>query len=320
MQSGPFHVDWLADSGAGGNLTSIKALSQQGIPSDAIKHVTQSQPAAFSTGNGVYTSSEVLNAHGSSFGNSSSYVMRDCPVVRSLGELVNEGQRPFVWLPGELPCFLRSSDCVQCITTGAVYADRGEGNVPIFREVVNFGLAASSSHAPAPPAEPPELDPASDDPFDELFEPPVEGKSGEQEIPDEPPDSKAARLLREAAGKEHRLAHYPKNPYCRICMPSRMYARLVSRHRDEPLLAEAFGERIAADIVVVTKTSSDDKEATVLVVRDEHTGFIRAFPLVRKSCDVYCSSSANTPTTAPLSSSKVTVPRSSKVHVFRCHG
>ena len=50
MQSGPFHVDWIADSGAGRNLTSIKALTQQGIPSDVIKHVTQSQPVAFSTG------------------------------------------------------------------------------------------------------------------------------------------------------------------------------------------------------------------------------------------------------------------------------
>ena len=96
LQSGPFHVDWIADSGADRNLTSIKALTQQGVPSDVIKHVTQSQPVTFSTGNGFYTSSEVLNSEGSSFGNSSSYVMHDCPVVRSLGELVNEGQRPFV--------------------------------------------------------------------------------------------------------------------------------------------------------------------------------------------------------------------------------
>ena len=294
MQSGPFHVDWIADSGAGRNLTSIKALTQQGILSDVMKHVTQSQPVAFSTGNGVYTSSEVLNSHGSSFGNSSPYVMHDCPVARSLGELVNEGQRPFVWLPGELPCFLQSSDCSSASLQAP--STQTESRVTFrssdFREAVNFGLAASSARAPAPPAEPPELDPASDDPFDELFEPPVEGKSGEQEIPDEPPDSKAARLLREAAGNEHRLAHYPKNPYCGICMQSRMYARRVSRQRDEPLLArgdlpptEAFGDRIAADVVVITKTSSDDKEATVLVARDEHAGFIRAFPSVRKSTE-----------------------------------
>eukprot|EP00439_Symbiodinium_sp_Y106_P047341 s5654_g6.t1 len=54
------------------------------------------------------------------------------------------------------------------------------------------------------------------------------------------------------------------------------------------IACQAFGERVAADVVVVTKTSSDDKEATVatvLVVRDEHTGFIRAFPLVRKSTE-----------------------------------
>ena len=44
MQSGPFHVDWIADSGAGRNLTSIQALTQQGIPSDVIKRVTLSQP------------------------------------------------------------------------------------------------------------------------------------------------------------------------------------------------------------------------------------------------------------------------------------
>ena len=159
-------------------------------------------------------------------------------------------------------------------------------NVPIFREAVSLGLAASSSHAPAPPAEPLEVDPASDDPFDELFEPPVEGKYGEPEIPDEPPDSKAARLLREAAGNARRLAHYPKNPYCRICMQSRMYARRVNRRRDEPRLArgdllptQIFGERIAKDVAVVTKTSSDDKEATVLVVRDERTGFIPCIPI-----------------------------------------
>ena len=108
---------------------------------------------------------------------------------------------------------------------------RPTASSPIFRELIESGLPSSASKPPDPPNEPPELDPASDDTFDELFEPPVEGKSGEQEIPDEPPDGKAA-LLREAAGNEHRLAHYP---YCRICARSRMYARRTNRHRDEPL-------------------------------------------------------------------------------------
>ena len=88
MQTGPYHVEWISDSGAGRILTSLKALSQQGIPSDVMQHVAHSHPVSFATENGVYTSDEVLTSVGADFGNSTSYVMDDCPIVRSLGELV----------------------------------------------------------------------------------------------------------------------------------------------------------------------------------------------------------------------------------------
>ena len=184
---------------------------------------------------------------------------------------MNEGQRPFLWLPGELPCFLQSSDCVQYDATGASFAHRVEGNVPIFRESISFGtiadrrlgLAASSSHEPAPSE------------FEDLFEPPVEGKAEAREIiDDEAPDGKAARLIKEASSVSHRLGHFPKNPYCRICVQARMWGGLAE--------TEAFGDRVAADLVVITKSSKDEKESTVLVVRDEHTGYVRAFPFFRK--------------------------------------
>ena len=165
------------------------------------------------------------------------------------------------------------------------------GNVPIFRESISFGtvadrrlgLAASSSHEPA----------SSE--FEDLFEPPVEGKAQEREIiDDEAPDGKAARLIKEASSVSHRLGHFPKNPYCRICVQARMYARRVNRCRDDPLEArgglaetEAFGDRVAADLVVITKSSKDEKESTVLVVRDEHTG--RAIPLFPKVNGKHCS-------------------------------
>ena len=48
---------------------------------------------------------------------------------------------------------------------------------------------------------------------------------------------------------------------------------------------EAIGERLAAGLNIVTRTASDDKEVTVLVAGDEHTGFIRAFSLIRKSTE-----------------------------------
>ena len=49
MQSGPFHVDWIADSGAGRNLTSIKALLQQGFPvtSSSMSHNLKIRIAVF---------------------------------------------------------------------------------------------------------------------------------------------------------------------------------------------------------------------------------------------------------------------------------
>ena len=72
-----------------------------------------------------------------------------------------------------------------------------------------------------------------------------------------------------------------------------MYARRVTKIREDPLHdrgalppTESFGERIAADIVVVFKESSPtERDAMLLVVRDEFSGFLRAFPLVRRTTE-----------------------------------
>ena len=108
-QVGPYQVEWIADSGAGRNLTSAKALAQQGMYNFT---PAQADPVEFVTGNGHFTSSEVVKTVGSCFGESSSYLMADCPVVRSMGELVNHHGRPFVWLPNSVPFFLPDSSSV----------------------------------------------------------------------------------------------------------------------------------------------------------------------------------------------------------------
>ena len=72
-----------------------------------------------------------------------------------------------------------------------------------------------------------------------------------------------------------------------------MYARRVTKVREDPLHdrgalppTESFGERIAADIVVVFKESSPtERDAALLVVRDELSGFLRAFPLVPRTTE-----------------------------------
>ena len=148
-QVGPYQVEWIADSGAGRNLTSAKALAQQGIYNFT---PAQADPVKFATGNGHFTSSKVVKTVGSCFGESSSYLMADRPVVRSMGELVHHHGRPFVWLPNSLPFFLPGSSSVisdqfgnvQMNTSNAIFASRPDGNVPVFTEMVEFAVPGGS--------------------------------------------------------------------------------------------------------------------------------------------------------------------------------
>ena len=60
-------------------------------------------------------------------------MLDSCPLVRSLGQLVDAG-RPFVWMPGELPLLGADVDSVQVTSDKhrLVYANRVEDHVPIF--------------------------------------------------------------------------------------------------------------------------------------------------------------------------------------------
>ena len=73
-QSGPFQVEWIADSGAGRNLTSLKALAKQGVGPSVGISATRAEPVRFATGNGLFTATEVIHTVGSEFGESSSYL------------------------------------------------------------------------------------------------------------------------------------------------------------------------------------------------------------------------------------------------------
>ena len=190
-------------------------------------------------------------------------------------------RRPFVW----------SSDCVQCDTADAVFANRVEGNVPIFRELTESVCPLPLlSRLILPMSLPSWIQHRTTRLMNCLshrLTANLVNRRFQTNLLKARPHASFERLLETNIV----LRIIRKNPYCRICTQSRMYARRINRHRDEPLLArgdfaptEAFGDRIAADMIVVTKTSSDE-EATVLVVRDEHAGFIRAFPLIRKSTE-----------------------------------
>ena len=93
-----FDVEWIADSGASRSLASVRSLIDQGIPESLIQqHVDQASEIRFETGNGTTNSTESFSFHSSSFGTFEHRILDNCPIARSLGEVVSSG-RPFIWL------------------------------------------------------------------------------------------------------------------------------------------------------------------------------------------------------------------------------
>lgn len=294
-QSRTQEIEWIADSGAGRDLGSQRAFLEQGLSRNSINtHTVGTAPIRFETGNGTYTSSTCVELEGSTFGQAKYSMMDDCPIVRSLGQIVSSG-RPFVWMPDQLPFFANSTNDVQIAADESQihYANRVDDFVPIFKET----LKTSASRALAGPEEIAaiEVEPAADEPEPPLPPPevPAGGSDADSEAVDEEPLPRAQRLQAEARSIRHRMSHIPKNPYCDVCKRAGMYRRKVTRHRHDPLadrgaLEEVtkFGQRIAADFIIVSKSHKEDKEAVVLVIRDEFSGYMQAFPCVKRSQDV----------------------------------
>ena len=292
---GLYRIEWIADSGAGRDLASFQAFEAQGVPADVSQRAASSEGSVrFETGNGHVTSDSVVHANGNQLGEAAFCILESCPLVRSLGQLVEAGM-PFIWLPGELPYLGVNAHAVQVVAdkTQIVVADRIEDHVPVFAETMQFndasyGLAAAAS-SPEDPSSAPD---APDDP-----PPPPEGgghlSDAGSEDDDEDPLPRAQRLQAEARSLQHRMCHIPKNPYCDICCRSRMYRRKVTRKRHDPLEARGgleevtmFGQRLAADFIIVNKSHANDKEAVVLVVMDEFSGYLAAYPCARRTSDV----------------------------------
>ena len=210
-------------------------------------------------------------------------VLRDCPVARSLHEVVASG-RPFVWLPGELPFFAEDSNSLTVHCSGTKHvADRLDEGVPIFKQVIQYDVhspfAAAAVEEP-PPAVVPEIADLGS------------GAEGDSEPGEEEPKDKCARLLKESASIEHMRLHIPKNPACEICQRSRMYKKRTSSKRYDPLHSRGdleavtdFGERLACDFIIVSKARTEGRNNVVLIVRDEHSGYIRAFPCGTKASE-----------------------------------
>ena len=156
-----FCLDWIADSGAGRSLGSVSSLEAGGIPSSLIQQNSTSTefPINFATGGGTKKGEHTIGYQGDVFGFTNAYLLpKGCPMVRSLGEIVNSQDRPFVWMPGQLPYFALSSDRiqVQIADEDCIEANRVEENAPIFRQNIGIvpGMTGEASVSRAPIGEP----------------------------------------------------------------------------------------------------------------------------------------------------------------------
>ena len=146
-----YDLEWIADSGAGRSLASHEALHAQEVFLDQ-RLCFDDETVVFETGNGRTTSGSVLHATGKIFGDSRSYMLPNCPVVRSMGEIVESG-RPFLWMPNRLPMFLQDSEAIQYSleTSKMIEAHKVEDHVPVFRESIQVHSPEASAFGfPAP--------------------------------------------------------------------------------------------------------------------------------------------------------------------------
>jgi hypothetical protein len=89
-----FEVEWIGDTGAGRNLSSLKQL-----PPEAEKFVGNSKhPVNFSTGGGVKDGGKSVGLNAGLAKGDELFLLKNCPNALSTGLQVNDHKRPFLWL------------------------------------------------------------------------------------------------------------------------------------------------------------------------------------------------------------------------------
>ena len=238
-------LEWIADSGADRDLGCDRAFAQQRFSKEMVnQNLIGVPPTKFETGNGSYTSDSCVQLTGNHFGEAQFNMMDDCPLVRSMGQIVASG-KPF-WIPDQLPYFAETVDDVQVAAnaTRIHVADRIDDFVPVLKEHMN---------ASGPKALAGEVAAASAGDHDSTKEHHAEPQSLESDVGD---DVGGDALAHESQTMKHRMCHLPKNPFCEICRRAKMYKSKAARVRYDPLESRGhlkpvtkFGERIASDFV-----------------------------------------------------------------------
>ena len=254
--------EFAADKGAGRHLISRESLINQGASGLDFDRNTRvaGESLKFHTGGGTRNSSDSIGLRDDIFGSSNHFILDGCPFVRSVGVDVQQNGFGFVWLPDQLPFYIKDpSKCkIESPESNKIYASRVAENVPFFKS--NFQFIPGVAAIPGYNFEEAILEPESPKPVE-----PVEDQGGRKvegdgdPMPRLPERAIAARL--DALSNEHRMTHIPKNPLCDICNRARLYSKRVRSHRvadpeEDILKPEKFGEQVACDHVIVFKSST----------------------------------------------------------------
>ena len=163
-----YRVEFMGDTGAGRHLGSVAGFTAQGVPEQIITAAIRNtiSTVEFDTGGGEQQGTETVTVKADELGKQASlYLLKQCPLAMSIGQVVQSTRRPFVWIPDQLPFFARDSKSVKvtCNSSNRISASRVHENVPMFSFDISVtpGMAgavkntsASSSKEPALAAEP----------------------------------------------------------------------------------------------------------------------------------------------------------------------
>ena len=291
------HIDWIADTGSAEDLLRDSTLpDQHGYMSD--------RPIKLLTANGESSSQKQGKVFIPELGRTiDPYLVRDTPAVLSVGmRCMNDGH-DFIWKSaGQKPYFVR----------------KDRTRIPLeVRDYVPYLVAKHKEGTVALPATdggregklfvedaPTRSSPSSSSKGDGyIIEAPVEAdtSAGRDAAPlprDERTDPdgsiaakerKGAEQLRaEATSVAHQLSHFPKNPFCEVCIKAKMFkppSRRTGGSRQ--VKAEKFGDHLTADFLITRGEEEHgmDGEKSSLVIKDVATGFIAVYPSARRTIE-----------------------------------
>ena len=143
------YVEFIGDTGAGECLGSPEALAKQGFALPESFFVETSRPLKFATGGGSQSGSSTIGCWSDDFKRLQNvYMLPQCPLALSIGQLCEEAGFSFVWPSDGIPFLVPpTSNFTFQVTGDTLPAHRVDHHVPVFRVSTEFvpGLPSAPS-------------------------------------------------------------------------------------------------------------------------------------------------------------------------------